>query len=492
MILSLKNSLVILFISSTTTFSFSQDFNNNPADSSSTYIEVSGLGSTIERTPFWLQANKFGTVSKQSPTGTIRSGIEKHWKLTKGSTQKKGFSLGIGAEVVGNLNSASELLLPQLNGSIKFRNWEIFVGRKKQWVGLADSTLGTGSYAWSTNALPIPKFQIGTTDFVSVPFTKGWLSFNGFYSDGFLDKNRPVTTELKMHQKALYLRLGKAGSRFRVYGGFNHQVEWGGKTPYNTLDGQMPNGFKNYLNVIFGKAHTKTPTVFDSTGRVGNHLGSIDLAFEIDTYGFTVFAYRQSLYDDGSLIWLNNIGDGLNGIRIKKKNHYGGAFEINQFVFEFLYTKSQGGPTAIWTEGKNRGKDDYFNNAQVRDGWSYYDRTIGTPFIPPTSDTQANWPTYADFFTSNNRVSVIHLGLSGTMFRTVDWYTKVSYSSNAGTYNLPFETTPKQFSGILGLQTRISWFGGSILKGSVALDNGQLYSNTVGYSLGLRKNFSIK
>ncbi|KQS26658.1 hypothetical protein [Dyadobacter sp. Leaf189] len=57
---------------------------------------------------------------------------------------------------------------PQAHATLRFRNWELFAGRKKRWIGLADSTLGTGSYAWSTNALPIPKVHLGTTKFVAM------------------------------------------------------------------------------------------------------------------------------------------------------------------------------------------------------------------------------------------------------------------------------------------------------------------------------------
>jgi hypothetical protein len=273
-----------------------------------------------------------------------------------------------------------------------------------------------------------------------------------------------------------------------LYGGFNHQVQWGGKSPYYTKDGQMPKGFKNYINVVTGKARTNTLTAQDSTGRVGNHLGSVDLGLEIETYGTTIMFYRQSLYEDGSLIWLSNFNDGLNGVRITRKNSYGANFEIMQLVLEFLNTKSQGGPiNDINGIRQNLGKDNYFNNAQVRDGWSYYNRTIGTPFITPTSDTQWKWPKYADSFTSNNRVSVLHLGLRGTLMQKVIWATKLSYSSNSGTYDVPFVNSPTQFSGLLTMQGKINLFGGTILKGSIAADLGKLYPDTYGFTLGLRK-----
>ena len=464
-------------------FCYSQ---NESKDSLANYTELLWFGSSTERTPFWLQSNQFGIVPRTSPAGSIRVGIEQYFNMTE--AQHSPWKVGFGAEAVANFSEGKKILFPQLHAAIRYKNWEIFVGRKKQWVGLADSTLGTGSYPWSTNAMPIPKIQLGTRGFVSVPFTQGWVSFNAFYSDGLMDKNRPVTTELKLHQKALYVRIGRAGSKVRLYGGFNHQVEWGGKTPHNTLDDQMPTGWKNYFNVITGKAHTNTPTVFDSTGRVGNHLGSIDLAAEFDFYDFAIFAYRQSLYEDGSLIWLGNIKDGLNGIRLRKKNTLGGMFEIEEVVLEVLYTKDQGGPTADWSSRKNRGKDDYFNNAQVRDGWSYYDRTIGTPFIPPTSDTKWKWPTYGNMHTSNNRVSVFHVGLKGTVLEQIEWSTKLSLSTNAGTYDLPFEGYPKQFSGLLALQSRVNFLGGVLIKASFAADVGDLYPKNYGFSLGIKKD----
>ncbi|CAG5006542.1 hypothetical protein DYBT9275_03842 [Dyadobacter sp. CECT 9275] len=476
------------------TFCFSQAGYIAFPDSSQSYVELYGYGSSNSRTPFWMQANQFGTISKISPTGSARIGIENYWNLSVVRDPDGPWRAGFGVEVVANGNQKSKVLIPQLHGSLRYKNWELFIGRKKQWIGLADSTIGTGSYPWSGNALPIPKIQIGTTKFVDVPFTKGWISFNGFYSDGVFEKNRPVTSGLKFHHKALYLRIGRAGSIVKLYGGANHQVQWGGKSPYlSAQNDDLPDGFKNYLNVIRGKigGEGESVTHFDSTSRVGNHLGSIDIAVEIETYETNLYFYRQTIYEDGSLFYLQALKDGLNGFRIKRKNSYGDIFEIEEGVLEFLYTKDQGGDDFVLTDGKKRGRDNYFNNQQVRDGWSYFDRTIGTPFIPPTSDTKWNWPVYADNFTSNNRVMVFHLGLKGNVYNKIKWHSKLSYSRNSGTYLGPFTGSPTQFSGLIALQTKINFLGGSIIKGSIASDIGKLYPNTFGFSLGIRKDFNL-
>ncbi len=455
------------------------------------------------RTPFWLQTNQFGTVPRSGPALLVRGGLQHSWLLSKPDSLKqwrKGLSIPIpeqawrvevGTEVVANAgSSAQSILLPQAYGAIRYGNWQLQVGRRKQWVGLADSTLGTGSYAWSGNALPIPKIQLGLTRFTAVPFTRGWVSILGFYSDGWFEKGRPITSELKLHQKQLYGRIGKPSGKVKLYGGFNHQVQWGGQSPYETVNGQMPKGLENYLYMIRGKRGIHDISAnFDSTNRVGNHLGTIDVAFEIDGKRANWFFYRQNIYEDGSLYYLTSIADGLNGVRIRRKNASDNrGFSVREIVFEGLYTKSQGGPSFIIDVDKKRGKDNYFNHAQVRDGWSYYDRTIGTPFITPTSETIWKFPNYGDAFTSNNRVWVLHTGLRGTLARNVEWSTKLSYSSNIGVYDLPLPETIYQFSGLLRVQARTGWLGGNtILSGSVAADSGGLYPNSYGLMLSLRK-----
>ncbi|GHB59307.1 capsule assembly Wzi family protein [Persicitalea jodogahamensis] len=467
------------------------------------YLEVGGLYSSSDRTPFWLQSNQFGTVPRSGSALTIRGGGAKSWTLGKRDSIKEwrrqhssshklvpGWQAEVGAEVVANLGPTTHLLLPQAYGAIRYGNWELFAGRRKQWFGLADSTLGTGSYVWSGNALPIPRIQFGLTRFTAVPFTSGWLSVLATYSDGWFEGSRPVTSELKLHQKQLYGRLGRPGGRVKIYAGINHQVQWGGKSPYETVNGQMPKGLENYLYVIIGKGrYAPNLTFFDSTNRVGNHLGTVDLAFEVDTENANLFFYRQNIYEDGSLARLTNIADGLNGVRIRRKQiDPASGFSVNEFVFEGLYTRSQGGSVFDF-DGRIFGRDNYLNHVQVRDGWSYFDRAIGTPFIPPTSETIQKFPNFADFFTSNNRVWVLHLGLQGNVFRNVQWQTKVSYSGNYGVYDLPFETAAYQFSGLLSLQAKMSWLGGMIIKGSLATDQGGLYPNTTGGMLSIRKEF---
>ncbi|MCF0075142.1 capsule assembly Wzi family protein [Dyadobacter sp. CY261] len=152
-----------------------------------------------------------------------------------------------------------------------------------------------------------------------------------------------------------------------------------------------------------------------------------------------------------------------------------------------LYTKSQGGSEII--DGNQiRGKDDYFNNGQVRDGWSYYGRGIDTPFITATSEN--NWPRYADFFTNNNRVWVAHVGMKGSLEGIV-WTTKLSFSSNQGTYDQPLPVKVYQFSGLLTATKQTSLLGGSTLQAALSVDQGKLFDNAAGLMLSIKKDLSF-
>jgi hypothetical protein len=483
-----KNVLfAILIFSGYSVFANLED--STKSSKSVAWVEFAGYGSTADRTPFWLHANQWGVVPTSGQIASLRAGLEGVKSLRKDMLNAHPqWSLVYGVELTGNLAANSKLLIPQLYAGIRFKGLELIAGRWKQYAGISDQVLGTGSYMWSGNALPIPKVQLGFRDYTRI--ISNFLYFKGYYSDGFFEKGRPVTSELKLHNKSLFIRLGKPNGKFRLYGGFNHAVQWGGKSPYNTLDGQMPKGLSNYWYVVTGfkpkNKQTAGGSVFDNNNRVGNHVASLDVGVELNLNKINILLYRQSLVEDGSLYHLNNIKDGLNGISFQIKDDLGKVFAIDKMTFEFLYTKSQGG--SVTTNDDVRGKDDYFNNAQVRDGWSYYDRGIGNAFL--TASGENDWPRYADFFTNNNRVWVTHLGIQGNL-SALKWSTKLSYSNNFGTYDQPLPNNIYQFSGILSVAAPIKLFGGSILKASISTDSGKLFKNATGAMLAIRKDLSF-
>ena len=234
-------------------------------------------------------------------------------------------------------------------------------------------------------------------------------------------------------------------------------------------------------------------TSFDYANRVGNHLGSIDVAVAVRLTKFSLFAYRQSIFDDGSLFYLTNIADGLHGLRIRLPKP---DALVHDLVLEFLNTSSQGGALFSYDGGgANRGNDNYFNHGQFRDGWSYRGQTIGTPFITPQRGADGKIPFGA--FTDNNRVRVFHVGMSGTLTRfgsrsfvqKPTYQATFSYSQNLGLYSEPFVPVKPQFSGIVTISAPVTWLNGALLTASVSADAGRLYPTSVGGYIGIRKHW---
>lgn len=463
------------------------------------YTAEAGVFATSSRqTPFWLRTNQYGIVPVTPSALTLRLSAHADYDTAR----KHRFDYGYGLNVVTNAVGTNQFLLPEAYVKLRYRAFEVYGGRRREMFGLADSVLSTGAYAWSGNALPVPKIQIGIPVFTPVPFTKKWVSIMGQYAHGWLGGS--FVEHQMLHQKSLYLRVGKPGGRVQVSGGFNHQVVWGGYSPElaKTLLSNgpyLPASFRNYAYVVTGikaggtQDRTDGLTSFDYANRIGNHLGSIDVAADIRLNKLSLFVYRQSIFDDGSLFYLTNITDGLHGLRIRLPNP---DAPVHDLVLEFLNTSSQGGALFSYDGGGvNRGNDNYFNHGQFRDGWVYKGQTIGTPFITPQRGPDGKIPFGT--FSNNNRVRVFHVGMLGTipgfgspLFGQQPTYqAKFSYSQNLGLYSEPFIPGKPQFSGVLTVLAPVRRLAGAVLTVSVSADAGRLYPTSVGGYIGIRKRW---
>ena len=110
---------------------------------------------------------------------------------------------------------------------------------------------------------------------------------------------------------------------------------------------------------------------------------------------------------------------------------------------------------------------------------------MGTPFITPSADSRRELPQYG--FSNNNRVSVMHLGLSGQAYDWLRFQLKASYSQNLGTYEVPFARSVQQFSSVLNLSAPLSRQRGLTASAAFAIDLGDLYARNTGVYVGIRK-----
>ncbi|GAB3901055.1 capsule assembly Wzi family protein [Larkinella knui] len=466
------------------------------------FAEVGGFYGNSAQTPFWLRTNQYGIVPTSLPYATVRAGLRRDYRyypVTDSLPAKRRdfFGFGYGAELVGNTGTSAktDVLIPELYAKVRAGAFELVAGRRREVVGLVDSTLSSGSYSWSGNALPIPKIQIGLPQFTPIPFTNGIISVRGFYAHGWFE-NRGIVHHAYLHQKALYTRLGKARWPIKLYAGFNHQVEWGGVTQELSdglvKNGRFPANFQSYAYLVTGSSlgynHNVDTTYysrFDRENRIGNHLGSIDIGMEFSSKKLSILVYRQSVYEDGSLFYRTNLEDGLNGIRFRKLTPSSSGFHITGAVVELLYTKSQGG-SVFQDLDKLRGRDNYFNHTQYRNGWSYFGNTIGTPFITPMNDTRPDLPRYGFF--ANNRVRAFHTGLQGGFAPYCTFQVKVSYSENFGTYDVPYPNTVEQFSSLLQVGVPLNQ-NGLLFTLAAASDRGGLFPNSNAVYASVRKTW---
>lgn len=457
------------------------------------HAELGGLAAMASRTPLWLRANQFGTVPLTAPAGTIRVGSTGLFgrRATSG-----GWFMGYGLDVVGNAASTRQVLLPEAYAKIGVGAIELVAGRRKEVLGLVDSTLSSGSYSWSGNALPITKIQLGTRGFAPIGFTKGVVAINAFIAHGWFPNTDSIQNSY-LHQKAIYMRIGKPGWRVKVYAGLLHNAQWGGQSKYISAqaakDGVLPSSLKTYWYVVTARQPDESVpdqyTQFDAVNRFGNHLGSIDVATEINLNRWNLFAYYQHPYEDKSGLAFQNMPDGLYGLRLRRQpGQATRSFRVTRLLVEVLSTMDQSGPL-VHTGAHYDGQDDYFNNYQYLNGWAVNRQILGTPLLALRADVQPQWQnkTGNTWAVVSNRVQAVYAGLTGEFPSGLQVLIRASFANHYGTYRVPFPEKATQFSGICWLTWPLPRLNGLQLRAALAVDQGTLYQNSTGGWLSLRK-----
>ena len=432
-----------------------------------------------DKVPFWMKSNQFGNV----PLAGIAAGFVAGAKKDYNKASVKFFDWG--ASLQGRLNTGSEINLTLIEGYGKVRLgiFELRAGRSRETFGFADTLLTSGNFAVSGNALGVPKLQISIPEFYNIPFAGNFFSIKGNYAHGWLGEvpiqfayKRVDKAKTFLHQKSLYLRLGKPDSKTKVYLGINDNVIWGNNEKIFPKNEFTLSSLQEYKYVVLSKKFEYS--------QVGNHLGTLDIALEHKTDKNTVMLYRQSFFDKDGLKHLANVADGLNGVSITR-NTSSETFNLKKIVFELLYTKNQAAKSVA--SQNLLGYEDYYNNYIYTQGWSYKSVGLGNPFITTRNDAEKNIPGNEREYFINNRVLAFHAGSQGTVYKW-DYITKVSYSLNYGTFVTEKSFGKKtQFSCYLETKRKI---GNKLYLGFTgALDTGRLLGTSAGFLTKLEKRF---
>lgn len=443
--------------------------------------------SDADQTPFWLRSLQYGQVQSQSP------GIGTSLSIKKSYSAIKKYDFSFGLEANGWTGKKSDLFLSEAYIGAKKGKWELWIGLQKEIYGLGDSTLSSGFFAWSGNALPLPKIKLATRDYL--PLFRNHMGVHMTYSHGWLDNMGALRGAL-LHQKSLYMRLGKPSSRINLFGGLNHQVQWAGeKKKFQTgprAVNQYPNSLSTYFYVV---TVLKDRSIFpldplttsdDLENQFGNHLGSIDLAMRIRLNSGNLLFYKQTGYETGHVFSLVTADDGLNGISFSRNF----PSLIDHATFEFLYTGNQGSYISwigklfnVFDSHFGETTPPFYNGARST-GWTYSGEEIGTPLLMTDSKTFLN---KRDTFTFN-AVKSFYIGLKGHL--SYDYTYQLRASNARYTYIVPKKgPVLNQFSGSLTITHPIKE-GKSSWSAALGYDQGDLIPGNVGlllsYSIHLK------
>lgn len=399
-----------------------------PIDTSiHTKLEAQAIISNGGNTPFWMRSLQYGSVPMENPGLILRAWNGKSYNL------KKKYDWKYEVEATGWTGKQNDFWLTQAYVSGRRGKWELWAGRRKEVYGLGDTTMTGGFYAWSGNALPMPKIQLGTRDYLN--FAKGWLGIHLTYSHGWFDNQGP-TTDAFLHQKTLYGRLGKPNSKINLFGGINHNVSWGGEAKIkrgNEFD-IYPSGLNTYFYVV---TILKDRTIlevdpnssWDDLGyQFGNHLGSIDLALKYQNNSIEGLFYRQSIYETGRIASLAVINDGLTGFSFKYKR----PLFLNNIGVEYFYSANQGNYTSgianfLKIEDPHKIEVENYLNNGGRGSWKYWNKGIGTPLIIMDRESAQGGENNFTY----NAINAIHLYFSGDLGHSSLWKLRISNSQSA-------------------------------------------------------------
>ncbi|MFD1771560.1 capsule assembly Wzi family protein [Sphingobacterium suaedae] len=467
--------------------------------------------------PLWMRSNQYGSIPLSGASVSVLGRAFKDYRTVEwqGKSTPNSPVVDWGYAIEGRVNAGRKFQGQLIEAHVKMRvaMFEARVGRSKDVMGLnGDTVLTSGNFSVSGNALGVPKFEISIPSYYRLPWLGGLLSFKGNFATGYMGKmdmnpsafrvpTSDYAVETFLHQKSLYGRLGKPSWRLQLYGGFNHQAQWGGEKKRYGEDYKL-NFFQTLTHVTLGQAYGGKGNPIPRS-KVGNHQGSIDLGASYNFGPVSLMLYRQSFYDVGAISKLANIADGLNGITMKNNRYQPKSpknWDWEKLLFEFFYSKDQAGYP--WSKPTSSGDEDYYNNSEYMEGWSYLGTGMGSPLIPTAASVrpgQAHYPK--DYFISN-RVVAGHIGASGRLYQ---WHvlTKITLARHFGTFATSefgkstgshfhrpyvdrFEPV-HQFSFFLRTERAIDQK--TSVGGSFATDQGKLLYSGSGVLIHLRRTF---
>lgn len=454
---------------------FKVNSQNNPLNYT---FELSANSATKNTLPFWMTANKFGTVPN-SDNGIVSASFFADFNENPNQnfdiTYKVSFSSAIAKEV-------GQTIVNELYVGFKYKNLVLTIGNKYDeilWEGLSSSN---GNILHSTNARAYPGIELKSSDYFKLPFAKKWLQVKFSYADYILNDTRFITNT-KLHTKSLYFK-STLSKKIEVITGLEHNVQWGGSSD---VFGKQPSSFKDYIRVISGSSGGSDALEGDQINVLGNTLGAylLQLNYEGKTLNWNF--YLSHPFEDKSGREFQNWSDNLYGVFIDLKKP---KALISHVLGEFTYTKNMSGgtPHGIDENGvpiSARGRDNYFNNGVYQSGWTYFGNTIGSPYFT-TNPVNENGITNG-IVIGDNRFMAFNVGVKG-IIKKLHYKAMLSHVTYFGWFDIEYQKKPTQFSGLVEVDFPKNQFFPFQISVGTAFDLGTYRPANFGAFLKLSKN----
>ena len=334
-----------------------------------------------------------------------------------------------------------------------------------------DTALSIGSMIFSGNSQPLPRITIGFDKYIPFPGCYGYFEIKGGLTHAWQTDNIYVHNNY-IHHKFAGIRLG-GQLPVNISYEFHHAAQWGGIHPEF---GDLGSDWSSFLRVLTAQAGGATRS--DQQNAQGNHVGSQQLMLTAKGKGWEVNAYWQNFFEDNfAFIGMGqNLADGLWGVSVKQTRW---RF-IEGVTYEFLNTTDQSGP---WHDRDGlcyAGNDQYYRNSAFG-GWSYFYRSIGTPFI-----TSPLYNEDGTIYTLNSRVRVHHFGIRGDIYG-YQYRVKASYARNYGNDNTSRELQSTNTALLVEVFKHVPQAWGLDFGVRLAADFGTQWGNQFGAQLTITK-----
>lgn len=440
--------------------------------------EVLGVASSGDYAPFWLQSNRYGNISASPYSGNISAGIYK-----PATQSRRWYDYDFAVQLTGRVQSdiptsftphqrRSTGYFNQLYAHLRLYMIDITVGIKPIVYESVDPLLSSGSMVLSGNSQPLPRITIGIDDYIPFPGLYGYMELKGGMTYAWMPDDVYIKG-CRFHHKFVGLRFGGKLPVNLSYE-FHHAAQWGGVSP---VYGDVGSNLQSFLNVFM--AHAGGTMANDQANAQGNHVGGQQLALTAKGAGWNVSAYWQNFFDDNfALIGLGqNLPDGIWGISVQQTRWP----YIQGFTYEYMNTTDQSGP---WhdRDGLCYGANDsYYRNGVFQNGWNYFYRSMGTPFI-----TSPLYNTDGTIYTLNSRVRLHHLGIRGDVYG-FKYRLLCSYARNFGNDNTSKEMLSTNTATLLEITKHVEKAWGLDFSVSLAGDFGSQFGNQFGAMISVRK-----